>query len=119
METVEIPRQMYQVRYGFKVEVERLDGSKVSAVGGQEIELTNLEAGRNAQALQEQPVVPNWKIEGNLLYSNQWFRAGQQIFIPEWEATEMVQREIETHATPRFNLISLEAKKKKEVIPNA
>ena len=104
----------YWIRYGFKVDFPRITGARVSGIGGQSVELTAFEYGRHAAYLQEEPIVPNFEVvSGYLGWSNQMFRKGAQLYIPESDAKKLTEIEVQTHADPRFELKPLPKKAEK------
>lgn len=98
-------RKQYQVRKGFKVSVNRADGSNISAIGGQYIELDPIEAAENESVLEETPMESNYNVvSGSLLYSNQWFSVGSTLYIPPEHAATLIEMESKTRRTPGFRL---------------
>lgn len=102
--------QQYQVRKGFKVSIERPDGTRFEAIGGQIIELEEFEAAQNESILEETIMQPNFRVvSGNLLFSNQWFSEGQKLFIPLEYGEQLMSEENKRYKTPRFKLEAIAA----------
>lgn len=98
-------KKTYQVRKGFKVIIQRPDGTRFEAIGGQVIELEEFEAAQNESVLEETIMPPNFRVvSGNLIYSNQGFSEGQTVFIPVDYAKQLMDEESKKYKTPRFKL---------------